>query len=221
MLYYLLEYVCGALKDYFILLPILIIMEIFICRYYKKREVTVTGIFCIGYQIFACYVLAVLSVTGAAAVNQLVTRGNEFLLMSDINLIPFVGFKSDRVLGMLLNVIMMTPLGILLPLLWKETGFVKTTATGFLFSLAIEVSQLFNWRATDIDDLILNTLGTMLGFLLYTVFLKRIKWLQKMQVDRNSNRMHNSAMFHVMLLFFMRFFVGRPLLGVVWNMMYS
>ena len=40
----------------------------------------------------------------------------------------------------------------------------RVTLMGFLLSLSIEVTQLFlATRATDIDDVILNTLGTLLG----------------------------------------------------------
>jgi glycopeptide antibiotics resistance protein len=38
---------------------------------------------------------------------------------------------------------------------------------GLLFSLFIEISQQFVVRNTDIDDLILNTFGVYLGYLLY------------------------------------------------------
>ena len=36
-------------------------------------------------------------------------------------------------------------------------------------SLIIEVGQLFTIRATDVDDLIMNTLGTILGFILFKI----------------------------------------------------
>ena len=42
---------------------------------------------------------------------------------------------------------------------------------GFLISLSIELTQLFLKRTTDIDDLILNTLGVIIGLLIS----KRIK----------------------------------------------
>ena len=46
---------------------------------------------------------------------------------------------------------------------------------GFLISLFIEISQLFLSRGTDIDDLILNTLGTGFGLLLYKLLKRLIK----------------------------------------------
>lgn len=71
------------------------------------------------------------------------------------------------------NILMFGPLGLLLPLLWKcFRKFSKTVLFGFLVSFAIECSQLFLARGTDIDDLILNTIGTMLGYLTFVIFHK-------------------------------------------------
>ena len=50
--------------------------------------------------------------------------------------------------------------------------WVGVTAVGALLSLGIELAQLFiPTRATDIDDLILNTLGTVAGAALFRLFL--------------------------------------------------
>ena len=40
-------------------------------------------------------------------------------------------------------------------------------------SLAIEICQLFCYRATDVDDLIMNTLGTLVGYLIWLLY-KRV-----------------------------------------------
>lgn len=88
-----------------------------------------------------------------------------------INLIPFVNLLDYPTRGeILLNVIgnstMFIPTGILTPLLYKRLdSFKKTVLMGFLISLTIEIIQLpFAVRCSDVDDLILNTLGCMAGF---------------------------------------------------------
>ena len=43
-------------------------------------------------------------------------------------------------------------------------------SAGACLSLVIEVCQLFNLRATDIDDLMMNTLGAVFGYLLWCLF---------------------------------------------------
>ena len=64
------------------------------------------------------------------------------------------------------NAAMFIPGGIVLPIVYRQlNGFGKTVAAGALISLCIEILQLpFPSRASDIDDLILNTLGTAVGY---------------------------------------------------------
>ena len=84
-----------------------------------------------------------------------------------INLIPFQDFSTSNILGMALNAVMFAPLGFLLPLFFERyRHWGRTLAAGFLTSLAVELIQLLTFRATDADDLIMNTLGTLVGFLL-------------------------------------------------------
>ena len=50
----------------------------------------------------------------------------------------------------------------------------KVVMIGFFTSLSIEVTQLFGGRYTEIDDLIINTLGTLVGFIIYSYTTKNI-----------------------------------------------
>ena len=89
----------------------------------------------------------------------------------NISLIPFVNgiLHSDY-----LNVVMFIPLGFFLPLMWRKyhNGF-ETIKFGFYLSLFIELSQLFTrFRATDINDLITNTIGAAVGWSIHFVFSK-------------------------------------------------
>ena len=63
------------------------------------------------------------------------------------------------------NIVMFAPIGLFLPLLW-ELNSKKTLLLGCAFSLFVETCQLFLVRGTDVDDLILNTTGVLLGLLL-------------------------------------------------------
>ncbi|GBE25023.1 vanZ like family protein [bacterium BMS3Bbin02] len=69
------------------------------------------------------------------------------------------------------NVALFLPLGLLLPLAWR-TAFarlVPTLLTGLLLSSAIEITQatVISGRVSTTDDVILNVLGTFLGWLLW------------------------------------------------------
>lgn len=49
----------------------------------------------------------------------------------------------------------------------------KTALFGFGVSLFIEATQLILPRGTDVDDLLLNTFGTLLGYALFALIRKR------------------------------------------------
>ena len=95
-----------------------------------------------------------------------------------IELIPFVGLiqifhNSVRVFLYLFvgNLIWFVPLGILLPLLAKVQR--STILWGFLLSLYIEVSQyIFGTGVSEVEDLILNTTGTAIGYGLFLLLRK-------------------------------------------------
>ena len=102
-----------------------------------------------------------------------------------VNLIPFVNLldyesKRDLLLNIIGNCAMFIPTGILTPVLYRHLdSFKKTVLTGFLISLSIEIIQLpFAVRASDIDDLILNTLGVMAGYSIYAL-VKKLKARKK------------------------------------------
>lgn len=94
-----------------------------------------------------------------------------------MNLVPFVLlFDYDNVRDIIWNVVgnmaMLIPSGIVLPVVYKKlNSFWKVVAAGALISLCIELLQLpFPSRATDVDDLILNTLGIAVGYGIYAAF---------------------------------------------------
>ena len=68
------------------------------------------------------------------------------------------------------NVGMFLPVGFFPALLWRRPRWWKSVLIGFSASFTIEFVQFFIGRSTDIDDLILNTTGALLGYWLYRVF---------------------------------------------------
>ena len=66
------------------------------------------------------------------------------------------------------NILGFMPAGFFIPMLWEERkGFLFTICVTFQMSLLVEILQLlFRVGSFDVDDLILNTLGGMLGCLL-------------------------------------------------------
>ena len=63
------------------------------------------------------------------------------------------------------NIGWFVPWGIVLPVLTKRNNLWLTALTGFGFSFFIEINQyVFRKGFFEIDDLILNTLGTIIGY---------------------------------------------------------
>ena len=122
----------------------------------------------------ALYLAAVYNVAGAPELPYLYPRLN-------INLIPFWDITngvSAYLINSGLNILLFIPLGFILPLLWKEFRSRKAIGvTGFLVSLGIELAQLLNYRISDVDDLIMNTLGALLGYALLMLLSRKKKEL--------------------------------------------
>ena len=69
------------------------------------------------------------------------------------------------------NVIGFIPFGMILPVIWPKTGKVlRILLLSFEFSLCVETIQLV-WMvgSCDVDDLILNTLGGVIGYMLFWI----------------------------------------------------
>lgn len=103
-----------------------------------------------------------------------------------VNLVPFVNLtdyvvKREMIVNIIGNFAMFIPTGIMTPLIYRNIDGVKSVVlTGFLISLVIEIIQLpFAVRASDVDDLILNTAGCLVGYgiltLIRTIKRKAVK----------------------------------------------
>lgn len=77
------------------------------------------------------------------------------------------------------NIVLFMPLGFALPVLYPKIMKSKTILVGFTISLGIEIIQGtagfflgYNYRLCDIDDLLLNTFGTVLGVVVFSLSTK-------------------------------------------------
>ena len=118
----------------------------------------------IGCFLFAVYLSGMFAVAGLPDIRYIRFEAN-------VNLVPFQYMFSDYE-NSLLNVLLFVPLGCFLPLLWQKfKPFYRTVLFGLGVSLLIEVLQIFTYRATDVNDLMTNTLGTFLGWCLGRLLL--------------------------------------------------
>lgn len=144
------------ISGYILVIPALLIYFIILSK--RGRKQTLPHI--IASFVFCFYLCGILTMTGLWNwwFNQFVPR---------IVLIPFADMIQGPI-DTILNVILFIPLGIFLPMLYKRYDKIgKAALTGFLLSLSIEFCQMFDCGISDINDLITNTVGTCLGFLIY------------------------------------------------------
>ena len=121
----------------------------------------------IGLWLFAFYVAGLVAVTG---VFQLLFMKPVFAPYFNFEL--FIDIFACP-MQYLLNFFLFVPMGFLVPLLWKQYRTENHVLLfGFGTSFAIEVLQMFCGRTTDVDDLLMNTLGALIG---YWMFLAAVR----------------------------------------------
>ena len=84
--------------------------------------------------------------------------------------------RKEILLNLIGNTAMFIPVGIVWPIVYKQLDKPwKVIAAGVGFSLVIEILQLpFFDRVSDVDDLILNSIGFLTGYGIY-LFIKQIQ----------------------------------------------
>jgi len=133
-------------------------------------------------------------------------KANFVPLVKTIHMIRYI--NPLVVVNILGNLFLLAPLGLFLPLLspnFRRWGAIL--GAGFLVTLTIEVFQYFlAVRVFDIDDLILNTLGVSIGFLLFRL-LAKIPALQRW-LDDPKNQPQKYTPWLVYGLFFLLVFLA-------------
>lgn len=110
------------------------------------------------------------------------------------NLIPFrsiyrIGIFSKDIMDpikiLIGNIILFIPFGFLPKLILKKKLSVLTiTLFGMCLSTLIETCQfLFTYRVSNVDDVILNTLGTFIGALIVAVYFQLKKVIYYFHTD--------------------------------------
>ena len=107
--------------------------------------------------LYCLYLSGVLAVTGI---------GRPFGFRPRFHFLPFVDMIKGPI-DTALNVLLFLPLGMLLPLLYAEfENAKKTLLAACILLFSIECIQMFGPGITDVNDLLTNTAGAMLGFAL-------------------------------------------------------
>lgn len=148
-----------SISGYIFVVPGILLYFLFL----KKSGKNQTLLHILTIFVFCYYLIGILTMTGIGKLKSFSPK---------MVLIPFLDMISGP-MDTVLNAILFFPLGFFLPLLYKKYNRISSVAlTGFLFSLSIEIIQMFGRGATDVNDLITNTVGTCLGYFIHKLLSK-------------------------------------------------
>lgn len=176
---------------------------------WRESKLRVCLLLCIGL-----YFAAVFSATGIPDIRSLVFDPTfHFLPFVDI-----VNSPLSYVRNSLLNIVLFVPLGMMAPILWVKFRSLRRIALlGFGASFFIEASQIFTFRLTDIDDLVMNTAGAVLGFFLLGNFGKK-GGKKLLPGEKQSEKWEKEFGILFGAVFLLMFLVTPFLSGIIWEM---
>lgn len=148
----------------------------------KKRKSLVYIIF---FTIFYTYIVKVLDYTLFQFQSLIILKHfmPDLILQGqtvgeNLNIIPLITITHEDLKTSLLNILFVVPFGFGLPFI-TNFRMKKVVARGAFFSVVIESLQLITgimagvtFRIADINDVIFNTVGVAIGYILFVAFLR-------------------------------------------------
>lgn len=138
----------------------------------KRTQYRILGkILFILYIIFVFYFLLISEIYGRTGEMQ--EYHYNLVLFQEIK--RFWNYRKQlgifaTATNLLGNVLIFLPFGFFMAMASRYRSFLSTLVYSFALSLTVEISQLFmKVGCFDVDDLLLNTIGGMLGFITFAV----------------------------------------------------
>lgn len=109
-----------------------------------------------------------------------------FTLFKTIRMYIDYSYKLNSFENLVGNVVVFIPFGFLLPYVMKSgRNFFVMLLNAFLFVAGIEIFQLFSaFGAFDVDDILLNCFGAVIGYFIYLIWEKIKGSLIKVKKER-------------------------------------
>ena len=174
---------------------------VFCCfRPYRKRALQAMRLRSAPHRevaliLFLLFIFGVLAITLWPSYSWTDTSGmwGNLLLLIDrpnlgysVNLIPFkfiMDFVENSrsgnplivisgIVNMVGNLAIFIPIGFFPALLFRKATLRRSLLVGLSMALLIEGSQYFIVRTVDIDDVIINTIGSVFGYVLYVLVVR-------------------------------------------------
>lgn len=141
----------------------------------KRLLILVLYVLFVGKVIIFKYPLEQLRTIMDTWSREVVLEGLDtanFTLFKTVHMYIDYSYMLNSFENLVGNIVVFMPFGMLLPFNWKRfRNFADIFLAGFLFSLGIELFQLYSaFGAFDVDDILLNCIGVIGGYMLYMIF---------------------------------------------------
>ncbi len=155
-------------------------------RLVKKKSF----VYLMFFAIFYIYIVTVLDYTLFQYQSLLLLKHfvpglilNGVTAGESMQIIPLITLTVYDVKTSLLNILLMIPFGFGLPFI-TYYRMKKVVFTGVFFSVAIELAQFLTgfmakmtFRVADINDVIFNTIGVVIGYILFVGFMRFCRYI--------------------------------------------
>ena len=182
------DYLVAMAPYAFGILPFAVMWRFFRKKTFKEKGIVTTTEHEIVSVLFIMFMAALVSQTIIPDLSGFSLENIE-IHTERLTLVPFKEIKIAFSLGgsfflvnFIGNLIMFLPIAFFVGLLYNKPSFLKCVLITMAFSVFVELCQLPQDRGTDIDDVILNTLGGVIGYALcfiigkiFPEFAKRCK----------------------------------------------
>ncbi|MBU3187494.1 VanZ family protein [Clostridium estertheticum] len=167
----LIDYLREGIGKLIYLIPIaFIVFSIFTGgKFLTKRTIEFKPLSMLCEFVWILVVITILKITGII--------GGDFNTTSIINgrvNYSFALFGEGLSMATLLNIALFTPFGFFSSIVFKKlkNKWIYGILIGLIFSGTIEFLQIFTGRFVQLNDILMNTLGTFLGYEIWVILLK-------------------------------------------------
>lgn len=149
-------------------------LAVFVCiiRYsvmeVRKSNRKIEPVVLLREFLFISYIITILEITGVI--------GMQFRIEWFVNSLSTFGLYIPNGFGelkmMLLNMVLFIPFGIFLPVIFRKLAwnYKKILFIGSGTSGIIEFLQMFGGRMAEVNDIIMNTIGMLVGFGIFQIY---------------------------------------------------
>jgi len=116
---------------------------------------------------FIWYVFTLLEVTGIIGILSMTQYKWEWFLESFDVIKIIIPQDGGEVAMLICNCVLFIPFGFLLPIIFQRMKVIRVLIISLIVILIIELLQAAGGRMLEVNDIVTNLLGTVIGYMLY------------------------------------------------------